>query len=82
MRIYAAALLFVSIFKVCFLSGQTASPTTPPGAFVEVDGSRLYYEECGSGQKALVLLRDGVVNSAVWDDVWPSFCKQFAFRHL
>lgn len=29
------------------------------------------------GQKALVLLHDGVVNSAVWDDVWPAFCKQF-----
>lgn len=44
---------------------------------MEVDGSRLYYEECGSGQKAVVLLHDGVVNSAVWDDVWPAFCKQF-----
>jgi len=44
---------------------------------VDVDGSRLYYEECGSGPKAVVLLHDGVVNSAVWDDVWPSFCKEF-----
>ena len=44
---------------------------------MEVDGSRLYYEECGTGQKAVLLLHDGVVNSAVWDDVWPTFCKQF-----
>jgi pimeloyl-ACP methyl ester carboxylesterase len=44
---------------------------------LEVDGSRLYYEECGTGPKALVLLHDGVVNSAIWDDVWPTFCKQF-----
>lgn len=44
---------------------------------MQVDGSRLYYEECGSGPKAVVLLHDGVVNSAVWDDVWPAFCKQF-----
>lgn len=44
---------------------------------MEVDGSRLYYEECGNGPKAVVLLHDGVVNSAVWDDVWPAFCKQF-----
>lgn len=44
---------------------------------MEVDGSRLYYEECGTGQKAVVLLHDGVVDSAVWDDVWPILCKQF-----
>ena len=53
-------------------------PSAPSSSgFVEVDGSRLYYEECGSGPKSVVLLHDGVVNSAVWDDVWPAFCKQF-----
>jgi 3-oxoadipate enol-lactonase len=73
----AATLLFVSIMRVGFLSAQTANPTIPPGAFVDVAGSRLYYEECGIGPQAVVLLHDGVVNSAVWDDVWPAFCKQF-----
>src|ERR1039457_205670 len=76
MRTFAAASLIVLIFRAGFLSGQTGS-STPPAAFVEVDGSRLYYEECGTGQKAVLLLHDGVVNSAVWDDVWPTFCKQF-----
>ena len=71
------SLLFVSIVIGGFSFAQTAPSTNPPGAFVEVDGSRLYYEECGSGPKAVVLLHDGVVNSAVWDDVWPAFCKQF-----
>jgi 3-oxoadipate enol-lactonase len=37
----------------------------------------MYYEECGTGPKAVILLHDGVVNSAVWDDVWAAFCKQF-----
>jgi len=37
----------------------------------------LYYEECGSGQEIIVLIHDGVVNSAVWDDVWPDFCRNF-----
>ena len=77
MRILAAAALIVLIFRAGSLSGQTTNSTSSPGAFVQVDGSRLYYEECGTGQKAVVLLHDGVVNSAVWDDVWPSFCKQF-----
>jgi pimeloyl-ACP methyl ester carboxylesterase len=47
------------------------------GAFVEVEGSKLYHEECGTGAEAVVLLHDGIAHSAVWDDVWPTFCKQF-----
>jgi 3-oxoadipate enol-lactonase len=70
-------LLFVSIVRGGLGFAQTAVSPNPPGAFLDVDGSRLYYEECGSGSKAVVLLHDGVVNSAVWDDVWPTFCKQF-----
>ena len=77
MRITAAASLIVSISTAWNLPAQTAPATPSSGGFVEVDGSRLYYEECGSGPKAIVLLHDGVVNSAVWDDVWPAFCKQF-----
>jgi 3-oxoadipate enol-lactonase len=57
--------------------GQTSSPSKAPGAFVDVDGGKLYYEECGSGDDIVVLLHDGVANSAVWDDVWPAFCERF-----
>jgi 3-oxoadipate enol-lactonase len=71
----AAALLLVSILRT--VSAQTQGNGTSPGAFVQVDGSQLYYQECGEGPKAVVLIHDGVVDSAVWDDVWPSFCKQF-----
>lgn len=77
MRIIAAASLIILTFSAGSSSAQSLPSTAPPNGFVEVDGSRLYYEECGSGQKAVVLLHDGVVNSAVWDDVWPAFCKQF-----
>jgi 3-oxoadipate enol-lactonase len=77
MKTYASTLLFILILRVGLLFAQTASPTIPPASFVEVDGSRLYYEECGTGPKAVVLLHDGVVNSAIWDDVWPTFCKPF-----
>lgn len=31
----------------------------------------------GPGLKAVVLVHDGVLHSAVWDDVWPAFCKNF-----
>ena len=77
MRTGAIGFLLVSVLRVGVLSAQTSTPTTATRAFVDVDGSRLYYEECGRGPKAVVLLHDGVVNSAVWDNVWPTFCKQF-----
>jgi pimeloyl-ACP methyl ester carboxylesterase len=77
MRNFAVMSLILLIFMADLLPGQTATSPASTGAFLEVDGSRLYYEECGTGQKAVVLLHDGVVNSAVWDDVWPTFCKQF-----
>jgi 3-oxoadipate enol-lactonase len=77
MKTFAVLILFASTIGVGILSAQTPSATVSPGAFVDVDGSRLYYEECGSGPKAVILLHDGVVDSAVWDDVWPAFCKQF-----
>ncbi len=58
-------------------SAQAVNPASAREAFIDVDGSRLHYEECGTGPDAVVLLHDGVVNSAVWDDVWPAFCKRF-----
>src|SRR5262245_25770024 len=48
-----------------------------PENFVQVPGSKLYFEECGTGAEAVVLIHDGVVDSAVWDDVWPEFCRTF-----
>ena len=47
------------------------------GSFVEVEGSKLYFEECGTGGEAVVLIHDGIAHSAVWDEVWPEFCKMF-----
>ena len=44
---------------------------------VDVDGGQLYYETCGSGPQALVLIHDGVVNSASFDDMWPILCREF-----
>jgi 3-oxoadipate enol-lactonase len=51
--------------------------TSLPGSFLDVDGAKLYYEECGSAPQTVVLVHDGVLHSAAWDDVWPDFCKHF-----
>jgi 3-oxoadipate enol-lactonase len=60
------------------LAQATGAGQNPgPGSFVEVEGAKLYYEECGTGSEAVVLIHDGIAHSAVWDDVWPDFCKKF-----
>jgi 3-oxoadipate enol-lactonase len=62
----------------CVGQGSGAAAAMPaPGSFVDVEGSKLYYEECGTGVEAVVLIHDGIGHSAVWDDVWPDFCKRF-----
>lgn len=77
MNITTSAIVLFFLFFAAGTSAQTPSAAAMRGAFVDVDGGRIHFEECGSGADAVVLLHDGVVDSAVWEDVWPSFCKQF-----
>lgn len=70
-------------FVLILLLGNPAFPQTVKahepgtGSFLEVDGSKIYYEECGTSSQTIVLVHDGVLDSAVWNDVWPEFCKHF-----
>jgi 3-oxoadipate enol-lactonase len=73
----AAPFIFFFLLGIGVTCAQNPKPATLPGAFVDVDGGRVYYQECGTGPDMVVLLHDGVVNSAVWDEVWPAFCKRF-----
>ena len=54
-----------------------AADESAPGHFVEVEKGKIYYDECGTGPDAVVLIHDGIAHSAVWDAVWPAFCKEF-----
>ena len=70
----AIVLLAAAVLGNAPARGQSASPR---GSFLQVDGARLYYEECGSAPQVVVLLHDGVLDSSAWNDVWPEFCKHF-----
>ena len=75
MQFTGAFVLFVAtVFGNAAAAGQSVAPT---GTFLEVNGAKLYYEECGSAPQTVVLVHDGVLHSAAWDDVWPEFCKHF-----
>src|ERR1700693_5879679 len=52
-RVLPAAMLFATLTLV--MSGQAvaqgAGSNPGPGSFVEVEGSKLYFEECGTGSE-------------------------------
>lgn len=75
-RVGLLILLFAFLSPVIKGQGQPATPK-PPGNFLDVAGSKIYYEECGTGAEAVVLIHDGIADSLVWDGVWPAFCRQF-----
>jgi pimeloyl-ACP methyl ester carboxylesterase len=58
-------------------AGLAAMAGAARAAMVDVDRGQIYYETCGSGSQAVVLIHDGVVNSASFDEMWPMLCKEF-----
>lgn len=72
--------LFVVICSRTWLPAQATSPAPPnAGQFLDVDGSKLWYEECGptNSKASLILLHDGLVHSATWDDEWKQLCSEY-----
>jgi 3-oxoadipate enol-lactonase len=68
--------LSLAVFLAAF-TALPASAQSDDGAFANVEGGKVWYQTCGSGPKAMVLIHDGSIHSAAWDDVWPIFCKDF-----
>jgi pimeloyl-ACP methyl ester carboxylesterase len=45
---------------------------------VEVSGgSKIYYEECGSGPAAVILLHDAWLHSVTWEEEWRPLCAKY-----
>jgi 3-oxoadipate enol-lactonase len=67
----------LALLLVCaLLTGQPAAA----GNYVELAGSKIWYEECGSANSsgpAVVLLHDGLVHSITWDNVWAPLCAKY-----
>jgi 3-oxoadipate enol-lactonase len=72
-----AMALTISFGLLLCARAAIAQNSAASGSFVDVENGKIYYEECGTGDEAVILLHDGVVNSAVWDAVWPAFCGHF-----
>ena len=71
------ALLIVALVSHSAAAGPNGpSPGKQDGGYLDVSGSRIYYEERGSGP-AIVLLHDGLLHSASWDEVWQSLAGKY-----
>jgi 3-oxoadipate enol-lactonase len=57
-------------------ASSAAALQASAGSYLELNGAKLHYEECGAGPGAVVLIHDGIAHSAVWDGVWGAFCKE------
>jgi 3-oxoadipate enol-lactonase len=65
-----------ALFDERSISLRLARVSSTTQGELEVGGTQLYYEECGSGS-GVVLLHDGLLHSAVWDDVFQPLCGQY-----
>ena len=79
LKLSLATTILLACLIVAPASAQTPTPlpASIPGTFLNVENGKIYYEECGSGPQTVVLVHDGVLDSAVWNDVWPEFCRHF-----
>ncbi|RRN63927.1 alpha/beta fold hydrolase [Caulobacter sp. 602-1] len=59
----------------CLLFCATNATSAP--RMLAVDGGKLAYETCGAGPEAIVLLHDGILHSAAFDDAWPILCQRY-----
>lgn len=73
-----ALFIFVPIATNAHPSRPQADKKALEGKFVQANGVKLYYEECGTGAAInVVLLHDGLLHSVTWDDVWPLLCAKY-----
>lgn len=74
----ALSLCAASVFGYGVLAAEADSPGTDKqtSGYLDVGGSRIYYETRGSGP-AIILLHDGLLHAVTWDEVW----EPLATRH-
>lgn len=64
-----------AITILCLLLWCGATPARAD--MMDVPGSWLSVDTCGTGPRTIVLLHDGILHSAAYDAVWPQLCERF-----
>jgi 3-oxoadipate enol-lactonase len=81
MRYRPRVSVFVALAFLCGalcegVRGQKAPPVEKHSGHLDVGGSKIYYEECGTGA-AVVLLHDSLLHSVTWDAEWEPLCRKY-----
>ena len=64
-----------AIAALCLL---LAAPASAAPALLDVDGGQVSWEQCGVGRPGkVVLLHDGVLGAAAFDEIWTPLCKRY-----
>jgi pimeloyl-ACP methyl ester carboxylesterase len=67
----------VAIFAATAALGQEPAVSDQSSTgYLDVSGSKIYYEQRGSGP-AIVLLHDGLLDSVSWDEVWQPLATKY-----
>jgi pimeloyl-ACP methyl ester carboxylesterase len=74
-RFQAAFVLLLAV-SVCSAEPAVSDSGKATSGYVELSGSKIYYEERGSGP-AVVFLHDGLLDSVSWDEVWQRLTTKY-----
>jgi 3-oxoadipate enol-lactonase len=66
------------IISVCLMLNVVAGQQSPiDKGFIDVPDGKLYYEMTGQGNETIVLIHDGLVHSAIWDNQFSVFAEKY-----
>lgn len=72
-----APVVLIGLMLAAAGRGQNPPVEKTVSGRLEVPGGKIYYEECGSGPAAVVLLHDGLLHSVTWDGIWKPLCAKY-----
>ena len=76
MRRIAALLSLLLTAGSSVASVQSTAPDQTSD-YLDVGGSKIYYEEAGTGSATIVLLHDGLLGSESWNEVWDKLAAKY-----
>lgn len=67
--------IFMSVLLMIHISaGQRDAVDS---GYIKVDDGKLYYEITGQGDETIVLIHDGLVHGAIWDNQFSTFSEKY-----
>jgi 3-oxoadipate enol-lactonase len=72
-KFHFQSLIFILLLGSAVFSQQDSIQT----GYIEVNNGKLYYEMTGPGDETIILIHDGLVHGAIWDNQFSTFAKEY-----